>query len=331
MKRLIYTVLLGLAVSTTAFSADIYNLITQGKLDEARRELSSVATASSRDGNVLFYLSLLEPDAAQSARLMEASLSASVSVRFQEEIYYRLAQYSLLTKDWSRLSELLIDYRSRWENGKYEAEMLRLSILFDESQQNYESALTQCDRFLVQNPSETDQQWGQVDKARIFGASGKGIGSLETLRKISRAKRGDCIPQALYVLGMNAARKQRTDDAVFFYNLLREGYPDAVGLDEIVDRLGSMSSSTSSDDAAEKLTGTYYSVKVGVFIEKANANRQADVFRRHGKKTEVQRKTISGKTYHVVYVGRFQDFAEASRFKTQLEAEHGEPFQVVTR
>ncbi len=331
MKRLIFTILFSLAVSTTAFAADIYNLITQGKLDEARQELSALATASSRDGNVLFYQSLLEPDGEQAARLMEASLSASVSVRFQEEIYYRLAQYSLLAKNWSRLSELLIDYRSRWETGKYEGEMLRLSILLDESQKDFESALTQCDRYLVRNPSKTDQQWGHVDKARIFGASGKGIGSLETLRKISRAKSGDCIPQALYVLGMNAAQRKRTDDAVFFYSLLREGYPDAVGLDEIVERLGNMSSSAPSDDTAEKLTGTYYSVKVGVFLEKSNANRQADVFRRHGKKTEVKKKTISGKAYHVVYVGRFQAFAEASRFKTQLEAEHGEPFQVVTR
>ena len=62
-----------------------------------------------------------------------------------------------------------------------------------------------------------------------------------------------------------------------------------------------------------------------------NARRQADLFKGYDKKVEIKTRKISGKKYRVVYVGRFQDYQEAVRFKLQLEATHREAFQVVAR
>ena len=98
-----------------------------------------------------------------------------------------------------------------------------------------------------------------------------------------------------------------------------------------MDQLGEMSSGKATDNQAEKLTGTYYSVKVGVFSEKGNAKRQRDLFKDYGHEIEIKDKTISGRKYHVVYVGRFQDYQQALAFQAQLEAAHNEPFQVVAR
>jgi tetratricopeptide (TPR) repeat protein len=309
---------------------DIYSLIAYGRLEEARQALSEYATAAVRDGDILFYQSLLEPDAAAAAQLMEASLKASVSPRYQEEIHYRLAQYYFLAKDYDKLGRVLLDYYSLWETGKYHAEMLRLSALLDESQGQFEAALKQSDRYLVTYTSDDCQQLGQIDKARIMKANHKSIGSLKTLRSLARQRDGVAIPEALYLLGVEAAEKNRVDDAVFYYNLLREGYPSAVGLDHLAELMGGLSAPP-TDNTAEKITGTYYTVKVGVFSVKDNAEKQADNFRRYDRKIEIKDKTISGKKYHVVYVGRFQDYQSALAFKEQLEATHGEPFQVVTR
>lgn len=310
---------------------DIYSLIAYGRLDEARQALSEYATAAVRDGDVLFYQSLLETDASESARLMEASLKASVSHRYREEIHYRLAQYYLLAEDFGKLGKVLLDYYTLWESGKYHGEMLRLSVLLDERQRQFEAALRQSDRYLLTYTTEECQQVGQIDKARIMQANNKSIGSNKTLKSISRQRDGVGIPAALYLLGAEAAEKNRVDDAVFYYNLLREGYPSAVGLDHLAELMGDMSAPTSSDNTAEKITGTYYTVKVGVFSVEDNAESQADIFKRYDRPVYVEDKTISGKKYHVVYVGRFQSYPEALAFKEQLEASHGEPFQVVTR
>lgn len=331
IRLAIILILISLVSASGAFADDAYTLIKDGKLEEARDSLSRLATASSRDGDYLFFQSLLETRADAAARLMEAALSASVAARFQEEIYFRLAQYYVLKGERDSLGRLLADYQSRWPQGKYEAEMMRFSVLLDEMSKNYEAALRQCDRYLVTYKSSPLEQWGQVDKARILAANKKNIGSLETLRALSRAKTGGSIPLALYLLGTDAARRNRVDDAVFYYSIFREGYPSAVGLDDLVDQLGEMSSGKATDNQAEKLTGTYYSVKVGVFSEKGNAKRQCDLFKDYGHEIEIKDKTISGRKYHVVYVGRFQDYQQALAFQAQLEAAHNEPFQVVAR
>ncbi|MCP4684317.1 MAG: SPOR domain-containing protein [bacterium] len=332
MIRLIVIVSLTVLMAPVgSAAADIYGLIRDGKLQEARDSLSLRATAASRDGDYLFCQSLLESNAAQASRLMEAALNTSVSARFQEEIHYRLAQYYLIAGDRANLARLLTDYQSRWPQGKYESEMMRLSVLLDEMAKDFEAALKQCDRYLITYKSSPFEQWGQIDKARVLAANKKNIGSLRTLRQLSRAKSGGTIPLALYLLGTDAARRNRTDDAVFYYSIFREGYPAAIGLDDLVERLGGMSSETGASNEAEKLTGTFYSVKIGVFSEKGNAKRQRDLFKDYGHKIDIQSKTISGKKYHVVYVGRFQNYQKALAVQSQLEAAHNEPFQVVAR
>ena len=49
------------------------------------------------------------------------------------------------------------------------------------------------------------------------------------------------------------------------------------------------------------------------------------------KKIDIQNKTIAGKTYRVVYVGRFQNYDEALDFKNLLETNHHETYQVVAQ
>ena len=322
---ILFTLIVGAAAES------VHTLILKGRVDEARDSLSQLASASIRDGNTLFYRSLLETDGARSVRLMEAALEASVHGRYREEIVYRLAQYYFLEKDYPRLSRLLAEYRSRWEQGKYQPAIARLSVLVDELNREYESSVRQCDRYLVDHSSGEAQQWGLVDKARVMEQHGKRIAANEVLRRLSRSKEGVGIPLSLYLLGRDAIAQDHADDAIFYYNILREGYPVAVGLDELLVGLGDMSDRSSVDNRAEEVTGTYYSVKVGVFSQSSNARRQADKFKGYDHKVETKTRKISGRQYRVVYVGRFQNYQEAVRFKLQLEATHNEAFQVVAR
>jgi hypothetical protein len=223
------------------------------------------------------------------------------------------------------------EYRASTESGKYDSEMLRLSVIVDQMSGDYESALKQADRFQVKYGTSETSQWGMVDKARILAANNKSIGAVKILRELSREKSGVGVPQALYLLAVDALEKKRIEDAVFYYNLLRDGYPGAIGLDALVDRLSSVASGYDTGNTAEKLTGTYYTIKVGVFSSRDNANKQADLFKQYKKPVDIREKKISGKNYHVVYVGKFQSYQDAYQFKSTLEATHGEVYQVVAQ
>lgn len=332
MKRLLAAiVVLGGVFAPVTSVAGIYDLIAAGRLAEATDSLSRYASAATRDGDILFCRALVEQNAAESARLMEAALQASVSHRHRQEIFYRLAQYYLVNDQFRDLARVVNEYRTYFEEGRFDREMLRLSILLDEKAGRYESALKQVDRYLVRYKGSEMSQWGSVDKARLMLAEKKRIGAVEMLRALSREPRGPGVPQALYLLAFDAYNRGQYDDAVFYYNLLREAYSGAVGLDALIERLGAIPDKVKSDNTAEKLTGTYYSVQVGVFSEKANANRQRDSFKSYDKHIDISSKNVSGRSYHVVYVGRFTDYNEALQFKTTLEQNHGEVYQVVAR
>ncbi len=316
---------------TTASPKDTYVLIKEGRLQQAHEALSSVSTAALRDGNTLFFQSLLETDAAKAADLMEAALTASVDGRYREEAQYRLAQYYFVTDQRQKLHKLIADYTSSWENGRFADKMARYSAVVDQDQGAYESALRQTDRYLLRYTHKDHQQWGKIDKARLMSGHNKRIGADKLLLELSRQRSGPGVPVALYQLAINAINRGRTDDAVFAYNLLREAYPAAVGLDALIDGLAGLPSEDRRDLEADRLTGTFYSVKVGVFTEKSNAKRQAALFKQYGHKVEVKSKTISGVKYRVVYVGAFDSFDEAAAFKRRLESAHNEVFQVVAQ
>ena len=332
MRRTVAGIVVLLLLGRTAVSAgDIYTLIREGNLQEASDSLSEQSSAALRDGRLLFFQSFLEKNGAESTRLMEAALNASVPARFNEEILLRLAEYYYLTGNQRKLSALVSEYRARWEVGRYEHRMLRFSILIDQQAGRYESALKQADRYLLRYSQGEKEQWGKIDKARILSANSKGIGATNMLRSLSRSDEGAGVPQSLYLLTMNAIERKRTDDAVFYYNLLRERYPGAVGLDNLVELFGSMSSESSEDNRAEEITGTFYSVKVGVFASKKNAGNHADSFKGYEQKIDTKSKKISGKNYYVVYVGRFPTFEQARQFKKQLESARSEVYQVIAR
>ncbi len=332
MYRQLITIVGVLLVSVPPLKAqDAYSLIKSGRLDRARQVLSETSTASLRQGNRLYFLSLLEPSADKSAQLMRAALNASVAPSFREEIHVRLAQYSLMKGDLPELDSLVTSYLALWEGGRYRGEMLRMSVLVDEMSGAHESAIRQTDRYLLEYSEGAVAQWGLIDKARVMTNYRKDIGAAKLLRKLAREKSGPGVPQALYMLAVDAAAGRNIDDAVFYYNIMREEFPAAVGLGAIVDRMAGMSEGDTDDAAAEKLTGTFYSVQVGVFSEPGNAQRQAEAFAVYSRDVEIKKKIISDKEYRVVYVGRFETYLDALTFRRMLEDKHKEVFQVVAR
>lgn len=331
MRRLIVTIFLLVTPVVGSAATDIYKLITEGDLRQAADSLSSVSTASTRDGDLLFYAGLLEPDGAKTIKFMQAALRASVSPLHREQIYLRLAQYHYINRDLDNLGRIVTDYLSQWETGQYRSDMLRYSILIDDLEAQYESALRQLDRYTLSYADGEPGQLGRLDKARVMLHYGKRIGASRVLRKLTRQKSGIAVPPAIYLMALGAIADGRTDDAVFYYSLLKESYPSAVGVDALLDRMTDISPSDASDKTANELTGTYYSVRLGVFSVKKNADNMVLDFKRYGKPVEALDKKISDKRYHVVYIGRFADYDSASKFKDKLQAEHNQVFQVVAR
>ncbi len=332
MRVLCCLLIIGTIFSGAGVAAgDIYSLIVGGELDLAEDSLASLPSTALRNGNMLYYASMIETDADKSAALMEAALSSSVSAIHREKIQFLLAQYYFLKGDHAHLSKIVTDYLSMWETGRHRSQMQRLSTRLDEVSGQLASAARQADRYLVLFDYGAAEQWGQIDKARIMALRNDKSNADDLLLRMSRQKQGPGVAVALYQLAREAISDRRVDDAAKYYDLLRDGFPSAVGLDALTEMMVGLSSSDATDNTAVEVSGASYSVQVGVFSVKSNADRLAAEMASYGHAVDIDLKQISAKNYYVVMVGHFNDIESARAFKATAERDRGETFQVVTR
>ncbi|MBI5267873.1 MAG: tetratricopeptide repeat protein [candidate division Zixibacteria bacterium] len=327
----VLTVFILVGVCLPVRAEDISLLISQGRLDEARKALERLGRDSAGTGNALYFRAMLESDAAQSAALLEKALTRKPEARFREDIVFRLAQYYVVTKDLSKAATL-IDAELSNSPGAYGDDLGRLRILASEQSRSLSDARRRLDQLQNTMTTADGPRWWLIDQARLSSAEGKPKATQNALQALARQKGGPGLPQALYLLCSNAVEKGRADEAVRWFNLLKESYPNAVGLDALVDKLSGMPTTGSRPDTrAEAATGTYYSVKAGVFSSSDNASAQAGKFRGLKVKVEVVPKNVGGKKYSIVFVGRYKSFDEADKARQQFESQTGEQYQVVAR
>jgi hypothetical protein len=180
-------------------------------------------------------------------------------------------------------------------------------------------------------PKGENYQWGVIDESRQVDSSRVSPSIRRLLRKLSQEQQGSGIPLALEALSRDAVARGEGEDAERLFGMLKDGYPHAVGLATLAEEISDLPDEPSKDTEAEKLTGTYYSVRVGIFSQKQNADQQAARCKGDSLSFLIDTKQVSGKLYYVVYIGRFRALAEAERLKKQLESTFGETYQVTAR
>ncbi len=329
MSRFIFLIPLFLIVFNPAIASDIVELIKSGKLNEARQKMALSQTATRRDGTLLYYQALLEEDGKKSLDFLEAAFKAEMSAEYLEDNIYRQALYLQAACDFDKLVTTTGAYLDYWDNGQYRSEMIRLKAFgLEKLDKNREA--TQYRRQLTKDYKDGKYGIiGKLDMARQLYSDREYILAQDICRPLGNSKIDLAAAPALYMLSYYSINQKRIDDAILYYNLLRERYPYSVGLYDLINRLSSIKSKT--DNRAEKLTGTVYSVKVGVFSVKDNAQNMSDRMKKYGEKIDIERKNISDKYYYVVYIGHFQSMEQAMAFKAQLEGGENEAFQVVIR
>jgi len=289
------------------------------------------ATAVRREGNILFFQALLETDGQQSHQFLEASFKAGLAPSYLEENIYLMAQYYLALENYGKVGSTAEAYLQQWERGKYRDEMLRLAAVGFERTGDSNKAQRYRSLLERENPDSRFSITAKLDRAVSLYQDKKYMQAQKICRNLRAGRYSTAAAPALYMLSYYSLEQKRMDDAILYYNILREAYPYAVGLDELIDRFSGMERKTAGDTRAEQITGTIYSVQVGVFSEKDNANTMARRMKGYGMDVDINDKYISDKKYYVVYVGRFVSSEEAMSFKTRLEASENEAFHVVAR
>lgn len=84
----------------------------------------------------------------------------------------------------------------------------------------------------------------------------------------------------------------------------------------------SLSEEKSSDKLTEEDAPKYkYTIQAGAFTKQSNASSLKNTFNENGFYSEIKDKVVAGTTFHVVYVGRFENKNEAENFLHVINSE----------
>ncbi len=329
MKYFIYVIALIFPVLSVQ-SETILEKIEKGKISEARDEIGKSSSASVRDGNLLFYQALIEQEGEVSQQFLDAAVRAGLNPELLERNTYLTAQYYLASGNSEKAAATAQAYLQRWENGKYRPQILRIASYAFNLEAQEENASRLNSNMIRENRGQMYGYMGEIDRAfRLYGE--KDYAEAQTIcRRLTNRGYREAAAPAMYMLSKYSIEQKRVDDAILYYNLLKERYDNAIGVADLVDRFANLDN-ISSDASAEKITGSVYSIQVGVFSEQDNAKEYAKYMKKFGENVDVSNKTVDGKKYYVVYVGKFLNTQDALSFKTRLEAAEGQAFQIIAR
>lgn len=330
MRWLIFSLLVLHGVAASAVPADIMALINEGRLEEARRAIKESSATIGESGSLLLAKGMLEENGPNSFRLLEAASQAGLSDEPAGEVCYRTALYFQATENYRSLADSADAYLKRWAKGRYRNEMMRLAAMAKQKGGEREQADILRERLIKENGENRIGALGRLDKMGQLLAERKFAEADKLGKKLMASPIDEASIPSMYMAAVSFLDRGKDDNALFQYNLLREEYPNAIGLGDLEDKFGNMEKQT-DDEEAEQMTGTVYSVQVGVFSVKANADKIAARMKKFGQGVEIGEKSISGKKYYVVFAGRFRSSERAMAFKGNLEQSEQETYQVVAR
>ncbi len=115
--------------------------------------------------------------------------------------------------------------------------------------------------------------------------------------------------ELLFWLGVAYISMDKEKESKEIFAELRKNYPSSIWSERSKEII-----------AGEVPTEEYYTIQVGSYRKRANAEKYADKIRKKGFDTRVVEAVVLGRKYHRVWVGKFNSVKEAKRFSLKLDS-----------
>lgn len=305
----------------------VYECFRDGDIARARSEFQNLPQSAARDGNRLFVNGLLEPSGEVVRDLLSAAVRSDLDGKYQEEAHFRMLQLAEAAGDTSTVLSVGVAFLDRWEMSRYRERILAMLAA------HAKDGSAEQERFLRmlegESPGSYYGRFAVLTRARTVAGARRYVDAEALSRNLIDSGDDNIVPSGLSLLARAAIAQGNTERALLNYNILREKYPHAVGQEELLRELKDVSDRRSGEESNEIFEGVAYTIQVGVFAEKDNAERMKKRVEAYGYKSRISKRSVSGNTYHFVLAGRFTTLKEARVAKEKLEMGENEVFKVV--
>jgi tetratricopeptide (TPR) repeat protein len=306
---------------------DAIRYYNQGDFKDAREELKAYLESNPSDYEAQYYSGKLEGNAEKSAEYFKKIWESSSRTKKEEAGLELCLYYQTAGLDDSVLS-LSSKFKKIFPKSPLLPQMLWLESRSLFSTGRTEQALKSLKYILELYPASAWAAWAQLGTAEIYFSQGSFNKSIKEYNKVIDKYAGtETFPLALAGMSRAFEASGEKDKAVLYLNLYKERFPGGI---EVESQIQTEEVNPRKDPGtAEKLTGTKYSVQIGVFANQENADKVMKRLKSRGYSPEQSFKTIQNKKYYVIQIGVFNSLSEAQKLREKLEREEGEVYRIV--
>jgi tetratricopeptide (TPR) repeat protein len=301
----------------------------QGDFKSAQEELRSYLESNPSDYEALYYAGKLEGDAEKSVGYFKKVWKSSSKVK-REESALELCWYYQTEGLNDSLLSLCSDFKNSFPRSSFLPQILWLESKTYLSTGRMDQALRGFKNIVDLYPLSFWSALAQMGMGEVYFSLGKFDKSIKEYNKVmDKYAETEAFPLTLaeiYRLFESSGDKNK---AILYLNLYKEKFPEGIDSESQILTEDIVPEKKSGD--AEKLTGTKYTVQIGVFSNKINAAKIMKELKSRGYKPEQNYKTIQTKKYSVIQVGAFDSLSEAQKLREKLEKEMGEVYNIVIK
>lgn len=170
--------------------------------------------------------------------------------------------------------------------------------------------------------------WGTIGRACVKGERGDISDARSLLRPLVSAG-GEISVLAIYNRAYFACRDGNKDDALFGFDVLNHEFGEFIGDADLSALI--MSGKDSRSGVAERLVDITYTVEMGVFGDKSEADRLTAKLKSSGWTVAQNGRMVGDRKYWVVQVGVFRSQESAQGTREKLESLFPGSYRVVIR
>jgi len=306
---------------------DAIRYYDQGDFKDAQEELKAYLESNPSDYEALYYAGKLESNPEKSAEYFKKVWESSSRIK-KEEAGLELCLYYRTTGLNDSVLALSSKFKKIFPKSLFLPQILWLESKSLSATGRVEQALKGFSNIVELYPSSSWAAWAQLGIAEICFSRGSFNQSIKEYTKVIDKYAGtEAFPLALAGMSRAFEASGEKDKAVLYMNLYKERFPGGI---EVESQIQTEEVNPRKDSGtAEKLTGTKYSVQIGVFASQENADKVMQKLKSRGYSPEQSNKTIQNKKYFVIQVGVFNSLSVAQKLREKLEREEGEVYRIV--
>jgi tetratricopeptide (TPR) repeat protein len=295
---------------------------------EARRLARAVLAEEPSNARALLLMARTEPGGRTAQSWAEQAIAAAEGRPPGDEATLFLIEAYASTKSYGAIAERAQRFFREFSRNNEYADAVRWWAAIADLKLNRPTAADETLRPAVENPQSSD--WSR--RLRLLYADSRTdaeqqIGAYRDLLRVN-----DAFIESQSLLGLIRAyeRLGETDRVILYRGILAEKYPSVE-----LDLTGAVTSTARqgppADNEAERLADIAYTVQLGAFSDKKNAEQLRNKYQKSGYTVHFFSRTVAGKKYWVVQVGSMASLEKARQLQETLEREDKATYRVVVR